>query len=174
MNSSSKPGHDHNQFNTPYYEWSSYEYNDGHYDRLEEGAKGGTQDFKPSSKIPGNLQAGMENEEEEVYKDDFIYGFVHHHNHGSVDYTSVEDGHVHQCLDVTSPPRQLRDGTHIHYTEGYTLFEDGHHHYYKAWSGPGIPVGSGMHVHYYDFYTTANNGHRHRIRGVDIPAPGAK
>jgi hypothetical protein len=26
------------------------------------------------------------------------------HNHGSVDYTSVEDGHVHQCLDVTSPP----------------------------------------------------------------------
>jgi hypothetical protein len=39
-----------------------------------------------------------------VGKDDFVNGFVPHHNHGSVDYTSVESGHVHQCLDVTSHP----------------------------------------------------------------------
>jgi len=35
-----------------------------------------------------------------VGKDSFIPGFVPHHNHGSVDYTAVADGHVHQCLDV--------------------------------------------------------------------------
>jgi hypothetical protein len=29
-----------------------------------------------------------------VGKDDFVKGFVPHHNHGSVDYTSVEAGHV--------------------------------------------------------------------------------
>ena len=28
---------------------------------------------------------------ERIAKDDFIQGFVPHHNHGSVDYTSVED-----------------------------------------------------------------------------------
>lgn len=91
-----------------------------------------------------------------VGKDDFVSGFVPHHNHGSVDYTSVADGHVHQCLDITPPPIPSEDGSHIHSTEGYVLFEDGHTHYYKAYSGPAIPVGNGMHVHYYDFYTTEN------------------
>lgn len=111
-------------------------------------------------------------ENKEVYKDDFVSGFVPRHNHGSVDYTSLVDGHVHQCLDVTYPPIPSEDGSHIHYTEGYVLFEDGHNHYYKAWSGPAIPVGNGMHVHSYDFYTTMDDGHRHRVMGVDIPAPG--
>ena len=111
---------------------------------------------------------------ERIAKDDFIQGFVPHHNHGSVDYTSVEDGHVHQCLDITSPPIQTEDGNHIHYTEGYVLFEDGHTHHYRAYSGPAIPVGNGMHVHYYDFYTTENDGHRHHVRGVDQPSPGNK
>ena len=109
-----------------------------------------------------------------VGKDDFIQGFVPHHNHGSVDYTSVADGHVHQCLDVTSPPIPSEDGSHVHYTKGYVLFEDGHTHYYEAYSGPAIPVGNGMHVHYYDFYTTENDQHRHHIKGVDQPAPGNK
>lgn len=109
-----------------------------------------------------------------VGKNDFVSGFVPHHNHGSVDYTSIADGHVHQCLDVTSPPISSQEGGHIHYTEGYVLFEDGHSHYYKAYSGPPIPVGNGMHVHYYDFYTTEDDGHRHRITGVDQPAPGNK
>ena len=77
-----------------------------------------------------------------VGKDDFVTGFVPHHNHGSVDYTSVEAGHVHQCLDVTSPPIMAQDNNHIHYTEGYVVFEDGHTHYYKAYSGPAIQVGS--------------------------------
>ncbi|MGF6949565.1 hypothetical protein QF028_002070 [Neobacillus sp. B4I6] len=53
-----------------------------------------------------------------VSKDDFVQGFVPNHNHGSVDYTSVDAGHVHQCLDVTSPPIQTQDQNHIHYTEG--------------------------------------------------------
>jgi hypothetical protein len=118
------------------------------------------------------LNLENQNREEEVYKDSFVRGFVPEHNHGSVDYTSVSNNHIHQCLDVTSPPRNLNNDTHIHYTEGYTLFEDGHHHYYRAWSGPAIQVGNGMHVHYYDFYTTTNHGHRHRIKGVDMPAPG--
>jgi len=109
-----------------------------------------------------------------VGKDDFISGFVPHHNHGSVDYTSVASGHVHQCLDVTSPPIPSEDGSHIHYTEGYVVFEDGHNHHYKAYSGPAIPVGNGMHVHYYDFYTTENDHHRHHVKGVDQPAPGNK
>ena len=43
-----------------------------------------------------------------VGKDDFVPEFVPSHNHGSVDYTSVEAGHVHQCLDVTSPPSKHR------------------------------------------------------------------
>lgn len=49
-----------------------------------------------------------------VGKDDFVSGFVPHHNHGSVDYTSVADGHVHQCLDITSPSIPSEDGSHIH------------------------------------------------------------
>ncbi|MDF2607872.1 MAG: hypothetical protein K0S34_2068 [Bacillales bacterium] len=111
----------------------------------------------------------------EVYKNDFVEGFVANHNHGSVSYTSVDDGHVHQCLDVSSPPMPSQDGSsHIHYTEGYVLFDDGHNHYYQAYSGPAIPVGNGMHVHYYDFYTTVNDGHRHRVKGVDQAMPGTK
>lgn len=113
-----------------------------------------------------------EDKDKEVYKDDFVSAFVPHHNHGSVDYTSIADGHVHQCLDVTYPPTPSPDGTHIHYTEGYVLFEDGHNHHYEAWSGPAIPVGNGMHVHHYDFYTTIDDGHRHHVTGVDMPAPG--
>ncbi|RST74301.1 hypothetical protein D4T97_011560 [Siminovitchia acidinfaciens] len=109
-----------------------------------------------------------------VGKDDFAPGYVPGHNHGSVDYTSVNDGHVHQCLDVTSPAIPTKEGSHVHYVEGYVLFEDGHTHHYKAYSGPAIPVGNGMHVHYYDFYTTEDDGHRHRIKGVDMAAPGTK
>lgn len=45
-----------------------------------------------------------------IGKDEFTPGFVPHHNHGSVDYTSVTDGHVHQCLDVTSPLFKLKMG----------------------------------------------------------------
>lgn len=107
-----------------------------------------------------------------VKKDDFVTGFVANHNHGSVDYTSVEIGHVHQCLDITYPPTKTRNGSHFHYTEGYVMFENGHNHHYKYSSGPAIPVGNGMHVHYYDFYTTEDMGHRHRVVGVDQPAPG--
>lgn len=107
-----------------------------------------------------------------IGKDDFVKGFVPNHNHGSVDYTSVEMDHVHQCLDVTSPPVKLKNGGHIHYTEGYVVFEKGHTHYYKAKSGPAIPVGEGMHVHHYDFYTSEDNGHKHRVYGLDQPAPG--
>ncbi|WP_176541218.1 MULTISPECIES: hypothetical protein [unclassified Bacillus (in: firmicutes)] len=47
-----------------------------------------------------------------VGKDDFVNGFVPHHNHGSVDYTSMEASHVHQCLDVTSPPIPTSTKTH--------------------------------------------------------------
>jgi hypothetical protein len=109
-----------------------------------------------------------------IGKSSFVSGFVQHHNHGSVDYTSVADGHVHQCLDVTGPPIITKEGGHIHYTEGYVLFDDGHHHHYKAYSSNAIPVGNGMHVHYYDFYTTVDDGHKHQIKGVDQPAPGNK
>ena len=35
---------------------------------------------------------------ERVGKDDFTPGFVPNHNHGSVDYTSVGSGHVHQMF----------------------------------------------------------------------------
>lgn len=42
----------------------------------------------------------MQGHIDKVYKDDFVPGFVPNHNHGSVDYTSVEEGHVHQCLDI--------------------------------------------------------------------------
>jgi hypothetical protein len=76
-----------------------------------------------------------------VGKDDFVHGFVPQHNHGSVDYTGVAGNHVHQCLDVTSPPIMTPDGGHIHYTEGYVMFENGHTHHYRAYSGPAIPVG---------------------------------
>lgn len=107
-----------------------------------------------------------------ISKDDFVREFVPHHNHGSVDYTSVAMDHVHQCLDITFPPMASENGSHIHFTEGFVLFENGHNHYYKACSGPAIPVGNGMHVHYYDFYTTEDFGHRHRVTGVDQPAPG--
>ena len=107
-----------------------------------------------------------------VKKNDFVTGFVPEHNHGSVDYTSLVQGHVHQCLDITGPPIRSQDGSHIHNTEGYVLFENGHYHYYQAYSGTAIPVSNGMHVHFYDFYTTENAGHRHRVTGVDQPAPG--
>ncbi|MBK5480693.1 hypothetical protein JFV29_01820 [Peribacillus sp. TH16] len=98
-----------------------------------------------------------------VGKNVFIQGFVPNHNHRSVYYTSVDAGHVHQCLDVTSPPVMSKDDIHVHYTEGYVVYEDGHTHYYQAYSGPAYPVGNGMHVHYYDFYTPEANGHRHRV-----------
>lgn len=89
-----------------------------------------------------------------IGKDDAYPGLVPNHTHGSVDYTSIELDHVHQCLDITSPPILTSDGGHIHSVEGYVLFENGHTHYYEAYSSPAIPVGSGRHVHYYDFYTT--------------------
>jgi hypothetical protein len=164
MSSSFNPGPNRYQLNMNYSKWPTNEYNRGYSYRSAEEAE-------MSEQTPSNMQNG-EKEEQEVYKDDFAMGFVPNHNHGSVDYTSIEDDHVHQCLDVTHPPKRLKDGTHIHYVEGYTLFDDGHHHFYKAWSGPGIPFGNGMHVHYYDFYTTMDDGHRHRIKGVDMPAPG--
>jgi hypothetical protein len=107
-----------------------------------------------------------------IGKNDAYHGLVPWHTHGSVDYTSVADGHVHQCLDVTHPGIPTPDGSHVHYTEGYVMFEDGHTHHYRAYSSPPIPVGQGRHVHYYDFYTTEDDGHRHRVRGVDQPAPG--
>jgi hypothetical protein len=88
-----------------------------------------------------------------ISKDSSVTGFVPGHTHGSVDYTSVDYGHVHQCLDVTSPAIPTQDGSHIQSTEGYVMFENGH-------------------VHYYDFYTTTDQGHRHRIQGVDMSAPG--
>jgi hypothetical protein len=109
-----------------------------------------------------------------IGKDDFVNGFVPNHNHGSVDYTGVADGHVHQCLDITYPPTMTQDGGHIHFTEGYVLFEGGHTHHYKAYSGPAIPVGNGMHVHYYEFMTSVENGHSHKVKGVDQAAPGIK
>jgi hypothetical protein len=109
-----------------------------------------------------------------IGKDDFVNGFVPNHNHGSVDYTGVADGHVHQCLDITYPPMMTQDGGHIHFTEGYVLFEGGHTHHYKAYSGPAIPVGNGMHVHYYEFMTSEENGHSHKVKGVDQAAPGIK
>lgn len=107
-----------------------------------------------------------------IGKDSAVAGFVPEHNHGSVDYTSISAGHVHQCLDVTSPPITTPDGSHIHYTEGYVVFENGHSHHYRAYSSKAIPVGDGRHVHYYDFYTSENDGHYHRVNGVDQPAPG--
>ena len=107
-----------------------------------------------------------------VKKDDFVMGFVPNHNHGSVDYTSVEFEHVHQCLDVTSPPVIIKENCHIHHTEGYVVFENGHSHHYRADSGTAIPVGNGMHVHYYDFYTSEDLGHHHHVIGIDQPAPG--
>ncbi|TDT62760.1 YmaF family protein [Fonticella tunisiensis] len=162
MNSSFNPVPNYYQFNIPYYMLPGNRYSDGYGYRSE-----GEGFNQPQADAKNGEEKGKE-----VYKDDFVTGFVPDHNHGTVDYTSIEDGHVHQCLDITFPPKLLKDGTHIHYVEGYVLFEDGHHHYYKAWSGPGIPVGNGMHVHYYDFYTTVNDGHRHRIKGVDMPAPG--
>jgi hypothetical protein len=107
-----------------------------------------------------------------IGKDDFVSGFVPDHNHSSVDYTSLEKGHVHQCLDITYPPERAGE-SHVHYTEGYVLFENGHNHHYKAYSGPAISVGNGMHVHYYDFYTSIDKNHRHHVVGVDNPAPGS-
>lgn len=103
--------------------------------------------------------------------DDKYQEFVQNHNHGSVTYTSVDDGHVHQCLDVTHPPTPFNNN-HIHYVEGYVLYEDGHVHYYEGWSGPAVAVGENMHVHFYDLYTTVDDGHRHHITGPDMPAPG--
>lgn len=96
-----------------------------------------------------------------VSKDGSYHGFVPRHTHGTVDYTSVNDGHVHQCLDVTSPPIPSQDGTHIHYSEGYVVFENGHNHHYQAYSGPAIPVGDGRHVHYTIFT-------QHKMMDIDI------
>jgi hypothetical protein len=100
--------------------------------------------------------------------------FVPMHNHSSVDHTSVENGHVHQCLDITYPATVIKDGGHVHFTQGYVLFENGHTHHYVAWSGPAIPLANGMHVHHYDFYTSEEYGHRHHVTGVDFPGPGSK
>lgn len=109
-----------------------------------------------------------------IGKNDAAHGLVFGHTHGSVDYTGMADGHVHQCLDVTHPAIPTPDGSHIHYTEGYVVFEDGHTHHYRAFSGPAIPVGFGRHVHTYDFYTSEDDGHRHHVKGVDMPAPGER
>ncbi|PLS18770.1 hypothetical protein CVD28_06545 [Bacillus sp. M6-12] len=79
-------------------------------------------------------------------KDDFVTGFVPDHNHGAVDYTSVDDGHVHQYLGVRSPPISTQVDR-CTYTGSYVVYEDGHTHYYQASSGPAIPAGNGMHVH---------------------------
>jgi hypothetical protein len=35
------------------------------------------------------------------------------HTHASVDYTSLELEHVHQCLDITYPPTPAPNGTPI-------------------------------------------------------------
>jgi YmaF family len=103
---------------------------------------------------------------------DLVSRFVPDHNHSTLQITSLNDGHVHQYLNVSFPPTILNNGDHIHYSEGYVLFEDGHVHYYEAWSGPAIPTNNGMHVHAYDFYTTEDDGHRHRLTFVDNPGPG--
>jgi hypothetical protein len=100
--------------------------------------------------------------------------FVPDHNHSAIQITSLNDGHVHQLLNVSYYPTLLNNGGHIHYLEGYVLFEDGHVHYYEAWSGPAIPIGDGRHVHAYDFYTTEDDGHRHRLTFVDNPGPGTE
>ncbi|MET3320663.1 UNVERIFIED_ORG: hypothetical protein ABIC97_003764 [Peribacillus simplex] len=63
-------------------------------------------------------------------------------------YTSVDAGHVYQCLDVTSPPVMSKDDNHVHYTEGYVVYEDGHTHYCQAILRPCFGK---MYVHYYDF-----------------------
>ena len=76
------------------------------------------------------------------------------HNHGSVSHTSCEQGHSHQCLDVSSPEIPIADANHVHNSEGWVLYEYGHAHYYKATSGPSIPLSNGFHVHNWNFYTT--------------------
>ena len=93
------------------------------------------------------------------------------HNHGSVTHTSMEDGHVHQCLDVTGPA-VITGTSHVHHSSGWVVYEDGHAHYYKSVSGPSISVGKNYHVHNWDFYTTVDDGHHHRVTGPDMPAPG--
>lgn len=100
--------------------------------------------------------------------------FVPKHNHGSVTHTSCDQGHSHQCLDITGPPVPTSDGGHVHASESWVMFEHGHVHYYKAISGPSLPLPNGYHVHDWNFYTTVEDGHRHHVIGPDMPAPGIK
>jgi hypothetical protein len=108
-----------------------------------------------------------------IYNKRITSRFFPGHNHYLSHTTAVADGHVHQVLNVTYPPRESQ-GSHIHYITGYVLFEDGHYYRYEAWSGPAEPSGNTEHVHAYDFYTTVNNGHQHHFTGTDSPAPGTR
>ncbi len=104
-------------------------------------------------------------------QDGFATGFIAYHNHSWIDYTSLDDEHVHQYMNISHPAVKNTAG-HIHFINGFVLYDDGHYHYYEGWSGPAIPVGDGMHSHYYDLFTTVNNNHRHHISGVNNPAIG--
>ena len=71
-----------------------------------------------------------------VGKDDFVNGFVPHHNHGSVDYTSMEAGHVHHYKAHSGPAIPVGNGQHVHYYDFYTTENDGHRHHVKGTDQP--------------------------------------
>ncbi|HBI03827.1 MAG TPA: hypothetical protein DDY49_07360 [Paenibacillaceae bacterium] len=72
----------------------------------------------------------------DIGKNEAYPGFIPNHNHGSVNYTSVDDGHVHQYLFVTSPAIQGQGGGHVHYYDVYTTVDDGHKHQIKGFNQP--------------------------------------
>ena len=82
-----------------------------------------------------------------VGKDDFVNGFVPHHNHGSVDYTLPDGSRACSSMfryHFSSDPYDSRWKTMFIIQKGFVLPENGHFHHYKAYSGPAIPVGNGQ------------------------------
>jgi hypothetical protein len=67
-----------------------------------------------------------------VKKDTFIQGFVPGQNHGSVDYTSVADGHVHYTEGYSGPAIPVGNGMHVHYYDFQTTTNDDHTHHVQG------------------------------------------
>jgi len=85
-------------------------------------------------------------------------GGVVMHSHFYLGKTSIDDGHWHDYIGMTSMDPD--DPGHIHYMAGHTSYEDGHVHDYKNATGPAIYV-EGKHYHMYSGITGMADGHVH-------------
>lgn len=93
------------------------------------------------------------------------------HVHVYLSLTSMDVGHIHWLVGVTSPTIGY-GSSHVHRMKGTTTFNDGHTHNYNIITGPAIPIGPGIHVHRFRGTTTINGKtlHRHRFFGLTAPA----